>query len=115
VRGRLGRGLRGQFHQLGHVHLHRRRATRQVAFNALQPSLQVALTPACDLHTPNAKLLGDVLVLQTLRSQQDDSRALRQSDAGALGAREPGQLALLFIRQHNRRGNSQLLAPCKPK
>jgi len=35
VRARLGLALRGQFNQLGHVHLHRRWAARQVPFNAV--------------------------------------------------------------------------------
>ena len=111
VRGRLGRGLRGQIHQLGHVHLHRRRTARQIALNAWQSRLQIPLAPARGLHPPDAQLLGDVLVLPALRRQQHDLRALGQSDAGTFGACESAQFALLFVRQRNRRGNSHCFAP----
>jgi hypothetical protein len=103
--------LRGQLHQPGHIHLHRRRPARQVTLDPLQPGLQVALAPARNLHPPDAELLGDVLVLQALRSQQHDARALRQPDAGALGARQLHQFALILIRQNNCRGNSHAISP----
>lgn len=76
VCGCLRDALRGQRHQLGHIHLHRRRAARQVALNTLQPGLQEAFSPARDLHATDAELLGDVLVLQALRCRQHDLGAL---------------------------------------
>ena len=113
VRGRLGRALRGQFHQFLHVHLHRRRPARQVAFDPFKAKLQVALAPARDLHPAHAQCLGNVLVLQTLRGQQHDARSQRHSNtqtrehsnaqsARALSTRppaprstqKPGQLAI---------------------
>ena len=112
VRGGLGRGLRGQLHQPGHVHLHRRRPARQVAFNPLQSRLQITLAPARDLHAPDAKLLGDVLVLQALGGQQHDARTLRQSDAGALGTREVADLGA-FLGLDDRLQNRQRAAPPK--
>ena len=111
VRGRLRRGLRGQLHQLGHIHLGRWRAARQVALDALQASIGVTITPAPDLHPSHAKRIGDVLVLHALRSQQHNARSLSQPDAGSLGPRQPRQLALLLIRQLNRRGYSQFTSP----
>ena len=95
VRGRFGHGLRGQLHQPGHLHFHRRRAARQVALDPLKPALGVALAPARHLHAPDAKLFGNVFVLHAPRRQQHDACALRQPDAGALGARQPVQLAAL--------------------
>jgi hypothetical protein len=66
----------------------------------------------CMLHRGClAKLPGNVLVLQPLRGQQHDLGALGQPDAGAPGARQPGHLAFLFIRQPHRRGNPQFFAP----
>ena len=104
VRGCRRRGSRGQVHQLGYIHLHRGRAARQVALNALQPTLQIAFTPACDLYAPDTQLLSNVLVLQALRGQQHDLRSLRK----------PGQFALLFIRQKNRRATLMYSLQCKP-
>jgi len=111
VRSGFGRALRSQLHQLGNVHFDRWRTARQVPRNTLHSALQIAFAPACHLHLPDAKLLGDVLVLQALRRKQHDLRTLRQPDAGALGARKSRQLAFLLIRQLDRRGNSQLPAP----
>ncbi len=78
---------------------------------ALQSRLELAFAPPSDLHAPDTELLGDLLVLQALRRQQHDLRTLSQPDAGALGARQLRQLAFLFFRQINCRGNSQLLSP----
>jgi hypothetical protein len=92
-------------------HLDRRRATRQVALDAFQPCLQIPIAPARHLHAPNAELPGNLLVLQALRSQQNDPRALRKPHARAPGARQPRQLRLLLIGQSNRRCNPHLPPP----
>ena len=115
VRGGLGLGLRGQLHQPGYIHFDRWRPARQVPLDAREASLGVTITPAPDLHPSHAKRIGDVFVLHPLRAQQHNARSLRQPDARCLGARQPSQLALLLIRQLNRRGNSQLLAPTQTK
>ncbi|MEO7855279.1 MAG: MarC family protein, partial [Rubrivivax sp.] len=64
-----------------------------------------------DLNPTHAECIGDVLVLHPLRGQQHNARSLAQPDARCLGSRQPRQLALLLIRQLNRLGYSQLLAP----
>src|SRR5262249_24045505 len=85
--------------------------SRQVAFDSLDSGCQIALTPTRHLYTADAQLLGDVLVLQSLRGKQNDPGTLRQSHARQTGANELVQLLLLLLRQQDRRGNSQLLAP----
>lgn len=50
-------------------------ARRRVTFDALDPRLQIALTPAGDLHPTDAQLRGNLLVLQHLRRKQYDARA----------------------------------------
>jgi hypothetical protein len=106
-----GLALRGQLDQLRHIHLDWWRATRKVALDAFHACLQITFAPAGHLHAPDAELLGDVLVLQPLRGQQNDPRALRQPHARAPGARQPGQLRLLLVGQNNRRCNSHVPAP----
>ena len=114
VRGRLGLALRGQLHQPLYVHLHRRRSAGQVPLYPFKTELHVALAPARNLHAAHAQLvgqLGNALVLQTLRGQQHDPRALRQAHTRALGACERAQLGFLLFAQLNHRGNSQSLSP----
>ena len=108
VRGRLGCRLRGQLHHLGHIHLHRWCAARQIALDARDPRLKESLAPASHLHAPDCQLLGDLIVLQARGRQQEDLCALRQAHTGAFGARQPRQLGLLLVCQLNRRGE---LAP----
>jgi len=115
VCGRFRLALRGQFHQPLHIHLGRWRPARQVAFDARKARLNVALTPARNLNAPHAESFGNFLVLQALRGQQHNVRALRKPHAGSLGTHELAQLGFLLIAQHNNRGNSQWLAPSKPK
>ena len=111
VRGCLGLALRGQLHQLWHVDLHGRRATRQITFDAFKARFDVALAPARHLHAPHAQLFGDVLVLQPLSGQQHDACTLRQAHARALRTRQLRQLLLLLFTEYDDRGNSHLLAP----
>ncbi|KDP88424.1 hypothetical protein CF70_030060 [Cupriavidus sp. SK-3] len=111
MRGRHGLALSGQLHQPRRVHLQRRRAAWQVAFDTGQPRLRITLTPTRDLHASDSQLLGDVLVLHAVGGQQHDARALRQPHARELRPNQPRQLGSLLVGQHDLGGNSHSLSP----
>src|SRR5674476_1206237 len=61
--GRFRFALGGQFHEACNVNCHWRRPAGQVALNASQPVLLIALSPARDLNASNGQHLGNILVL----------------------------------------------------
>ena len=89
-------GLRGQLHQLGHIHLGWRRPTRKIAFDAGNARLDVALAPATRLDPVNAQFLGDLQVLQTLRGQQGNAGTFCQPHTAHLGVNQPHQLGFVL-------------------
>ena len=111
VRGRFRLGLRGQCHQLGHIHLDWWPTARQVPLDACKARFDVALPPATRCDPVNAQLLGNLKVLQALRCQQHDAGALGQSNAARLGVCQSNQLRLFFFAQFDRSGNSHFVAP----
>jgi hypothetical protein len=111
VRGGCGLALRGQLHQLGHIHLLRRCASGQVPLDAGQTQVDKPLTPAGHRHPPKTHLPPYVLVVPALRGQQNDVRALCLSDAGTSRARELCKLGSLFLGQFNFGGYPHGLAP----
>jgi hypothetical protein len=86
----------------------RRRAARarRILPQRVNAALQKAAAPQCDLASVQTDLHGDVLVLQALRSQQDDLCALAKPRLDAAPLRQDAKLPLRLSIQIDRLGNS---------
>jgi len=78
VSRRLRLTLRRQFHQARQFHFLRRRSSRQVTLDPGKSQLGITPTPARHRNPADAPLPSNLLVLQSVGSQQHDVGALRQ-------------------------------------
>src|SRR6185437_16398331 len=94
-------GLRGQTHDLGWVDLGLASAARQILLNGSQSADGVALTPASCLDPTNAEHLADSVIVQSVRREQHDAGASRQTHFRGIRMRQLHQLLPLRIVQFN--------------